>query len=149
MKWRVLMSDLRKGFKVKTSSEPFKAAGHEFCLDVFLDGWGDDEKDWMAVYVRYVGRSKKILARVSVSLANGPTWKAEGAWRPRLFFFDRVSFSRRSVDVEARVASRRVGRLSAAGRGVLSVGLSVFLSFVRFVWLWSGGDAEKVSPAVP
>lgn len=77
MKWRVQIPDLRKGFKVKSSSAPFKAGGHSFCLDVYLDGWGDDDKDSVACYVRYVGASKKVLARASISLANGPTWTAE------------------------------------------------------------------------
>ena len=77
MKWRVLAKDLRAGFKVKTSSAPFQAGGQTFCLDVYLDGWGDDDKDQVACYVRYVGRSAKVLARASISLANGPTWTAE------------------------------------------------------------------------
>lgn len=77
MKWRVLLSEMRKGLKVKTTSEPFKAGPHEFVLDVCLDGWDQDDKGWTACYVRYVGKGRKVLARVSISLANGPTWSAD------------------------------------------------------------------------
>ena len=76
MKWRVLLGELRKGLKVKTSSEPFQAGPHDFVLDVCVDGWDQDDKEYCACYVRYVGR-KKVLARASIAVANGPTWKAE------------------------------------------------------------------------
>ncbi|KAH8095607.1 hypothetical protein JL720_2919 [Aureococcus anophagefferens] len=76
MKWRVLLGELRKGLKVKTSSEPFQAGPHDFVLDVCVDGWDQDDKEYCACYVRYVGR-KKVLARASIAVANGPTWRAE------------------------------------------------------------------------
>ena len=41
--WRVALNDLRKGFKVKSSSPVFSKGKHEFCLDVYRDGWGDED----------------------------------------------------------------------------------------------------------
>ena len=46
--WRVALTDLRKGFKVKSSSPVFSKGKHEFCLDVYRDGWGDEDRDFVS-----------------------------------------------------------------------------------------------------
>ena len=74
--WRVALTDLRKGFKVKSSSPVFSKGKHEFCLDVYRDGWGDEDRDFVAVFVRYVSRRGSCKGVASVSLEGGPRWQA-------------------------------------------------------------------------
>ena len=56
--WRVALTDLRKGFKVKSSSPVFSKGKHEFCLDVYRDGWGDEDREFVAVFVRHTSRDE-------------------------------------------------------------------------------------------
>ena len=74
--WRVPLNDLRKGFKVKSSSPVFSKGKHEFCLDVYRDGWGDEDREFVAVFVRYVSRRGSCKGVASVSLEGGPRWQA-------------------------------------------------------------------------
>eukprot|EP00629_Pelagomonadales_sp_RCC1024_P014870 CAMPEP_0119267132 /NCGR_PEP_ID=MMETSP1329-20130426/5386_1 /TAXON_ID=114041 /ORGANISM="Genus nov. species nov., Strain RCC1024" /LENGTH=651 /DNA_ID=CAMNT_0007267043 /DNA_START=106 /DNA_END=2058 /DNA_ORIENTATION=+ len=80
--WRVAVDDLRKGFKVKTSSPPFKSGGYQFCLDVYLEGWGDSDRDHTAVYVRFVSPRGRAAGTPTVALQGGPSWTAK---EPTLF----------------------------------------------------------------
>ena len=74
--WRVALNDLRKGFKVKGSLQFSPKGKHEFCLDVYRDGWGDEDRDFVQVFVRYV--SEEAPAKVWL-LYN---WRAGRAGRP-------------------------------------------------------------------
>ena len=60
--WRVALNDLRKGFKVKSSSPVFTKGKHEFCLDVYRDGWGDEDREFVAVFRRYVSGEARARA---------------------------------------------------------------------------------------
>ena len=48
------------------------AGGHQFCLDVYLDGWGDDDRDCTAVFVRFAGKSGRVRGVATVGLAGPP-----------------------------------------------------------------------------
>ena len=74
--WRVALNDLRKGFKVKSSSPIFTKGKHEFCLDVYRDGWGDEDREFVAVFVRYVSRRGTCKGVAAVALEGGPRWQA-------------------------------------------------------------------------
>ena len=112
--WRVALNDLRKGFKVKSSSPSFTKGKHEFCLDVYRDGWGDEDRDFVAVFVRYVSRRGTCKGVASVSLEGGPRWQA-----PEEVLFAPVA----DLEKRSRSGDRRfMGReefLALAARGPL------------------------------
>ena len=118
--WRVDLKVLRKGFKVKSSSPAFAANDREFCLDVYRDGWGDDDRDSVAVFVRYASRRGSSEGVASVSLEGGPSWKAPEA----TLFAPVADLERRSRSGNRRFCSRDAF-LALAEKGPLVFTVSV------------------------
>ena len=100
--WRVSLTDLRKGFKVKSSSPSFTKGKHEFCLDVYRDGWGDEDREFVAVFVRYVSRRGTCKGVASVSLEGGPRWQAP----EEVLFAPVADLEKRSRSGDRRFMSR-------------------------------------------
>ena len=100
--WRVPLNDLRKGFKVKSSSPVFSKGKHEFCLDVYRDGWGDEDREFVAVFVRYVSRRGSCKGVASVSLEGGPRWQAP----EEVLFAPVADLEKRSRSGDRRFMSR-------------------------------------------
>lgn len=118
--WRVDLKDLRKGFKVKSSSPAFAANDREFCLDVYREGWGDDDRDLVAVFVRYASQRGTSEGVASVSLKGGPSWRAPEATR----FAPVADLERRSRSGNRRFCSRDAF-LALAEKGPLVFTVSV------------------------
>ena len=112
--WRVSLNDLRKGFKVKSSSPSFAKGKHEFCLDVYRDGWGDEDRDFVAVFVRYVSRRGTCKGVAAVALEGGPRWQAP----EEVLFAPVADLEKRSRSGDRRFMSREAF-LALAERGPL------------------------------
>ena len=112
--WRVSLTDLRKGFKVKSSSPSFTKGKHEFCLDVYRDGWGDEDREFVAVFVRYVSRRGTCKGVASVALEGGPRWQAP----EEVLFAPVADLEKRSRSGDRRFMSREAF-LALAERGPL------------------------------
>ena len=100
--WRVALNDLRKGFKVKSSSPSFTKGKHEFCLDVYRDGWGDEDREFVAVFVRYVSKRGSTKGVAAVSLEGGPRWQAP----EEVLFAPVADLEKRSRSGDRRFMSR-------------------------------------------
>ena len=100
--WRVALTDLRKGFKVKSSSPSFTKGKHEFCLDVYRDGWGDEDREFVAVFVRYVSRRGTCKGVAAVALEGGPRWQAP----EEVLFAPVADLEKRSRSGDRRFMSR-------------------------------------------
>ena len=100
--WRVSLTDLRKGFKVKSSSPSFTKGKHEFCLDMYRDGWGDEDREFVAVFVRYVSRRGTCKGVAAVALEGGPRWQAP----EEVLFAPVADLEKRSRSGDRRFMSR-------------------------------------------
>ena len=79
--WRVALTDLRKGFKVKSSSPSFTKGKHEFCLDVYRDGWGDEDFT-LNPFRRSVSATRHARGAIAVA-ARGVVGRRAYAYVPR------------------------------------------------------------------
>lgn len=62
LEWRV--ASWNHGFKVKTTSPTFTVKKHEFVVDAYADGHSETARGELALYARYVGRAKTLMAKV-------------------------------------------------------------------------------------
>ena len=74
-RWRIPWVDVNDEYKEKTTSEKFSIGkNHWMVLDLYANGVDDGHRDKVGVYARYVGRSRKVVAQVRLSVPGVGQW---------------------------------------------------------------------------